>query len=249
MTKPRILFLGQKPIGEACLKALLENSLAPVSIVTNRDTERVWWKSSFIWETGQELNIPLLDNDRRRTDALLKIMHATAPDVLLSVQHQWILPAEILSGVPRAFNLHLAPLPSYKGYNCFNHAILNREENYGVTLHHIAPEVDAGPTAYEERFAIAPRETAKSLYEKSFAAGLRIFRALLSDLLDERPVPSIAQSGVEHFYSRESLESFREVANDAAPEEKDRRARAFYFPPFDGAFMREGGHKVFLSPS
>jgi methionyl-tRNA formyltransferase len=176
------------------------------------------------------------------------LIRQTQPNIIISVQHQWVLPAEIISSVSQAFNLHLAPLPAYKGYNCFNHAILNRESRYGVTLHHLIAEVDAGPIAYAQSFDVAAKETAKSLYEKSVASGLEIFGQLVRALITGEQIPSILPVGREGFYSRTSLDAFREVPADATAQERDIRTRAFHFPPFPGAYVLNGNSKSFLKP-
>jgi len=248
MAAPRILFLGQKPIGEQCFWKLCETQLPIAGVVTNADSARGWWKSSEIWSIAAQKDFARLDNSRRRHDELIELIRGSRPDVLVSVQHKWVLPAEILGLVPRAFNLHLAPLPTYKGYYPFNHVILRREATFGVVVHHIVPDIDAGPIAYEEKFAVDSDETAGSLYKKSADAGVRIFERLLTDLAAGREPPAVPQQGEGRFYERHEIEPFREVPSDAAPEEIALRARAFHFPPFPGAFMRAGGQKIFLVP-
>lgn len=53
------------------------------------------------------------------------------------------------------FNYHPHPLPEYKGYDAYAKAIAERIEKYGVTLHHMAQEVDAGKIIQVKRFPLA----------------------------------------------------------------------------------------------
>lgn len=41
-------------------------------------------------------------------------------------------------------NLHFAPLPKYRGSGTLEHAIINGDDRYGVTLHYIDGELDTG---------------------------------------------------------------------------------------------------------
>lgn len=41
-------------------------------------------------------------------------------------------------------NVHFAPLPKYRGSGTLEHAIINGEDRYGVTLHYIDGELDTG---------------------------------------------------------------------------------------------------------
>ena len=47
-------------------------------------------------------------------------------DLILSIQYNWVVATETIDLVKgRAFNLHNARLPDYKGYNSISHAIAN----------------------------------------------------------------------------------------------------------------------------
>lgn len=246
--QPRILFLGQKPIGEACFQKLMDSGLPVVGVATNADPALGWWNSAHIWELAGARNIPRLDNRRKSFSELAELIRDTKPDIAISVQHKWILPAEIIQLVPWAYNLHLARLPEYKGYYPFNHVILRRETAFGVVIHKLVVEIDAGPISYSETFTVDPAETAISLYRKAFDAGLRLFDRLLGDLARGYEPAATPQQGEGHFYTRDSIDPFREVPADASPEEIELRARAFHFPPFPGAYMRINGRKILLTP-
>lgn len=81
-------------------------------------------------------------------------------------------------------NLHLAPLPEYRGRFSATHAILNGSE-YGVTLHYVDEGIDTGPIIAERRFPILPAETALSLRARALVEGRRLFLATLPLLLSE----------------------------------------------------------------
>jgi len=105
----------------------------------------------------------------------------------------------------QAFNLHLAPLPHYRGWHSASHAILNKEVNFGSTMHRIVERVDAGPLILAKYFQIPPDVDVSYLYFLSEIAGIEIFAEFLS-LLRNNDFPEIVQRGKGKYYRRDELE-------------------------------------------
>ena len=248
--KLRVLYLGQKPIGRSCFDRLLakRNAIEIAGVVSNTTVEN-WWRDRSIADLCLQERIPLISNQQRDSSGVRAMIEDRRVDVILSVQHPWILPAELLEAVGgRAFNLHLAKLPEYKGWHACSHALLNGDASFTSTIHWMVPEVDSGAIAYEESFPIAPRDTARSLYTRAEAAGLRLFGQLLEELIEGRLPPQKPPAGAARFYNRTALDPLRGVDPNGEPGSLDVRARAFFFPPFEPAFIRWHDHKVYLLP-
>jgi methionyl-tRNA formyltransferase len=247
----RVIYLGQKPLGERCfdlLCAALAENLRLVGVVSN-STDQNWWGSCRVFDGARRRRLPLLDNATRNDQALEALIRAERADLLVSVQHPWILPAGVLEAVNRrALNLHLAPLPAYRGYHSCNHAILNGEKVFGVTMHWMSAKVDAGEVAYAVEFPVPPDVTACRLYAQSVEAGETVFRALLKDLRGHRLPPRRALAPGGRFYGRGLLAGLRRIRNPADPLEVDRKARAFFYPPFEAAYILAAGRKYYLTP-
>ena len=246
---PRILFLGQKPVGEAAWE-LLRSAGSPAldiaGVVSNADDQRVWWRSNRVFESRGD--VPFLDNVRRVEDELVELIRVQRIDTLLSVQHPWIIGKRVLDAVGgRAINVHNAPLPAYRGFNAVNHALLNGEASFACTAHWMVPEVDDGEIAFEYVFPIATDETALSLYAKAHHAALRLVSEVVERLADGRPLPRRESRGVSRFFARDSIAGLRTVAG-GSPAELGRTARAFYFPPFEPAHLAVDG-KTYLLPA
>lgn len=250
MSKLRVLYLGQKPIGRNCFDRLLarRDAIEIVGVVSNTGFGN-WWRNRSIADLCSVEGIPLIPNERRDASAIGAMIRDHCVDVLLSVQHPWILPAGLLEAVGgRAFNLHLAKLPEYKGWHACSHALLNGDAHFTSTIHWMVPEVDSGAIAYEESFPIAPSDTARSLYTRAEAAGLRLFDQLLDDLVGGRLPSRRLPTGVARFYDRTALDPLRGVDPGADPALLDLRARAFFFPPFEPAYIRWHDNKIYLLP-
>ena len=96
---------------------------------------------------------------------------------------QWLALARRL-----AVNFHDGPLPEYRGLHVTSWALMNQEQQHGVTWHVALPEVDAGAILEEERFAIASDETALTLNVKCYDAGAQAFARLAEALRRDRVV-------------------------------------------------------------
>lgn len=246
----KVLFLGQKPIGEACFFELLERSqeFEIVAVVSNPSSENVWWKSNNIFKEAQKRDIPFISNEKRNEELILKILEQQSVDLLMSVQQPWIISEKLLKKVGElAFNLHMAKLPEYKGWNSFSHAILNGEETYAVTLHWISETVDAGAIAFERSLSLSPNETAYSLYQKANQESLLLFQEFLDYWVSGKKIPK-RETSEGCYYKKNLLNEYREVKKIFDLEKLSRVARAFYFPPFEPAYFKVGEQKIHLIP-
>jgi UDP-4-amino-4-deoxy-L-arabinose formyltransferase/UDP-glucuronic acid dehydrogenase (UDP-4-keto-hexauronic acid decarboxylating) len=116
-------------------------------------------------------------------------------DLLLNVHSLRIIDEAVLEA-PRlgSYNLHPGPLPEYAGLNCPSWAVYHGEESYGVTLHRIAPEVDAGPIAYLRRFDVSTHDRALTVSATCATQGLMALEKFLHVLAgDPSAVPATQQ--------------------------------------------------------
>jgi methionyl-tRNA formyltransferase len=245
----RIAFLGQGPLGEACFSELLRSG-AKVVVAISNSNDTNWWKSNAIFRACAVENIEFIDNSSRNDAALVTAIKHHDVDMIISVQHSWIVSEEALGLVSgNAFNLHMAKLPEYKGHHPFIHALLNGETSHTVTLHRMTPKVDVGDIAYELTIPIAPADTANSLYERSVSIGKQLFERFVFDLNNQIEIPARPMTGTHRFYSRTSISGLDEITDVSDYAELDRKVRAFFFPPFPPAYFVKNGKKYYVTPA
>jgi methionyl-tRNA formyltransferase len=251
MRPHRVLFLGQKKIGERCFEFLasqVSDTLDIRAAVTNASND-VWWESRGVWELANQLKVKCLDNRRRNNKEIFDLIISEQINTVISVQHPWILAPDILQYVSyKAYNFHNAKLPDYKGHNCCNHAILNEESLYTVTLHQMAAEVDAGFLISEKSFHIQPDETAYSLYARANEHCFEMFREFVDQL--KKGQLSIGQPirGGGTFYPRNSLDNLRTIYDISDKVKVSKLARALYFPPFKPLIWKSEGRELYIKP-
>lgn len=87
------------------------------------------------------------------------------PDCVVVSSFHRILPDSLLSKC-RFVNVHYALLPKYRGRANVNWAILNREKATGITIHEIAPGLDAGNILFQAPAPIGEDDDVTTLYER-----------------------------------------------------------------------------------
>ena len=249
-----IAFFGSHPLGEACLERLHAHEEVSVAVVvTYPENEENWWDGS-VNELAHDLGYDVLPISEER-DALEYEF-----DYLRSVYYPNILGPELL-GHPdeAAINLHQAELPRYRGSNVFSHSILNAREDdhwrHGTTMHVMAEQVDAGDIIDRNFAEITETDTSRTLYEKVRERSIELFEEtlpkLVSGAVHDMRTPQSAYDGERYFYAKDSLDGAKEIPVDELVDGDELavydRIRALDFPPFEPAYTRLGGEKVYLT--
>ena len=146
------------------------------------------------WAAAQE--IPSLKFDTTLAD----VLRQQPFDYFFSIANLAIVPDEILM-LPRrgAINFHDGPLPRYAGLHATSWALINREQEHGITWHIMSHEVDKGQILKQQRFPIAENETAFTLNVKCYEAAIASFDDLIDRLAEDRVEPQ-PQNLVEQTY-------------------------------------------------
>lgn len=243
MATPRVILCASRMLGQEAWYSLREHQIPVVAVVSPIAQEDIvmWWKNNTIETQAKRLGIPWISNTTREEERIKYLWTEQGATLLLSVQHPWILSADLLAHIDgQAINVHNAPLPDYSGNNGVVHAILNGEQDYAVTIHWIEQGIDEGPVIHGRHFSIA-RRNARELYKNTVYWGRRTIDQLCEMLTDDVALPRIPQEGKRRFYRKMIDEGLREITDI---DDMERKARAFTFPPFEPAFFWLGGKKV-----
>lgn len=141
-------------------------------------------------------------------------------------------------------NFHPAPLPDMRGLGGYNIAILEDFAEWGVSAHFVDEGFDTGDLVRVERFPIdRGHETALSLDVRSQQRLLDLFREVVDLALAGRELPRTPQGG-GRYVTREEFERGRAIKPGDSPELAERRMRAYWYPPYDGATVEVGGRAL-----
>ncbi|MBA3437702.1 MAG: formyl transferase [Thermoleophilaceae bacterium] len=149
-------------------------------------------------------------------------------------------------GSAGCLNFHPSPLPDIRGLGGYNVAILEGLAAWGVSAHFVDSDFDTGDIVRVDRFPIDPAdETALSLDIVSQERLLALFGDVVDLAATGEPLPRIPQ-GEGRYVTREEFEGLRRVRPGDPPELTERRMRAFWYPPHDGATIEVAGRTLTL---
>ena len=95
-----------------------------------------------------------------------------SPDVVVVAAYGLFLPPEVLNVPPLGcLNIHPSLLPRYRGPSPVVTAILNGDDETGVTIMKLDQGMDSGPILTQERVSIVGEETAPELTQRLFDVG------------------------------------------------------------------------------
>lgn len=166
----RILFMGTPDFAVASLKALVEAGHEVCGVFTQPDKPKNrGHKMAFspVKEYALSVGLTVYQPLKMRDGEALKIVQELAPELTVVAAYGRILPEDILE-TPKygSINVHSSLLPKYRGAAPINWAILNGDKTTGVTIMHMAKELDAGDIIDVTETDIDPNETAEMLFER-----------------------------------------------------------------------------------
>lgn len=136
-------------------------------------------------------------------------------------------------------NLHPAPLPDYKSSAGYNIAILEERKEYGVSAHFIDFEkFDSGPIIKVLKFPISKSENMMSLYEKTQEKLFKLFKEVIILFQSGEKIKTYENKG-GLYLNREQLEDLKNIdLQKDSIELINKKIRAFFFPPYNGAKIK-----------
>lgn len=166
-------------------------------------------------------------------------------DYIISYLSRWVVPAEVLQAARlAAINFHPAP-PEYPGIGCLNFALYEESPQYGVTCHHMAPQVDTGGMIAVRRFPLLPSDTVASLLERTHQHLLVLFYEVISGIVLGQPLPESAERWTRRPFKRGELNELSRITPEMTADEIARRIRATTFGSWR-PFLEVGQHRFEL---
>ena len=165
----KIVFMGTPEFAVPSLNILLENGYDIPAVVTVPDKKKGrGLKESYseVKAFALEKGLEVLQPEKLKDEVFVKQLTEIQPDLIVVVAFR-ILPREVYT-IPKlgSFNLHASLLPKYRGAAPINWAIINGEEEGGVTTFFLQDKVDTGNIILQKKVRIDEDETAGTLHDK-----------------------------------------------------------------------------------
>ncbi|MFI6708996.1 methionyl-tRNA formyltransferase [Nonomuraea sp. NPDC050478] len=240
----RVAMFGYQTWGHRTLQALLGSGHDVALVVTHPKSEHAYEK---IWDDSvaglaAEHGVPVLLR-ARPDDELVTALKEAEPDIIVANNWRTWIPPEIFR-LPRhgTLNVHDSLLPAYAGFSPLIWALINGEEEVGVTAHLMDEELDAGDILLQRAVPVGPSDTATDLFHRTVALIEPIVRDALTLIDTGRAVPVPQDRSRASFFHKRSPEDSR-IDWTWPAEDIERLVRA-QSDPYPNAFTFYRGERV-----
>lgn len=233
--------MGGKEVGYSCFLFLIQNqkkfNVQIEALFTNQS--KLNSDQTNLALLAEQNNIPVYHN----VGDLLKL---DAVDFILSIQYHLILTQPMIERAQKlAVNLHMAPVPEYRGCNQFSFAIIDGAKEFGTTLHRLEPNIDGGDIISEKRFPIPENCFSNELHKITVRSSISLFKEEIERILEGNytltPQSHFQSTRKSGFHLRKEIDSIKIIEDDWSNEKKARFFRATWFPPFAPPILKKDG--------
>lgn len=174
----RILFMGTPDFAVPSIQALVEAGHEVCGAFTQPDKPKnrgMKLQPTPVKEFCLAHDIPVFQPTKLRDGTALAQIQELAPELIVVAAYGRILPDDILNYPAKGcINVHSSLLPKYRGAAPINWAILNGDQESGVTIMHMATELDAGDIIAQVSTPIDPNETVECLHDRLAELGAQL---------------------------------------------------------------------------
>lgn len=191
MTNIKFAFFGTPEVASQTLDILLANNLLPSLVITSPDKRagrdlKLTPSPVSIW--AKDHNIKCLKPEKLDDiflDELFRLTDQEKIDIYLVVAYGKILPETLIKYPPKkTINVHYSLLPKYRGASPLESAILNGENQTGVTIQEIEYKLDSGPILATQKIPIDIMTTKAKLKEELIEGGANLLIRTLNQIKD-----------------------------------------------------------------
>lgn len=183
----RIVFMGSPEFAIPILKSLASH-FHVVGVVTQPDRPAGRGKVLTpppVKMLAQDLNIPYIQPQRLKDPEAMQQLQEWRPEVIVVAAFGQILRQAVLSLPPfGCINVHASLLPRWRGASPVQSAILNGDEETGITIMLMDAGVDTGPILSQRSIPILPEDTGGSLSQRLAHLGADLLLETLPKYLE-----------------------------------------------------------------
>ena len=198
MTKEslRIIFMGTPEFAVESLKAIVEVGYNVVGVITMPDKavgRGYKLQPSAVKQYALSKGLNVLQPASLKDPLFLEELKALRADLQIVVAFR-MLPEVVWNMPPLGtFNLHASLLPQYRGAAPINWALINGEQETGVTTFFLSHEIDTGHIIFREKTSILEEDNAGSLHDRLMAMGAKLVTRTV-DAIVEGNISTLSQS-------------------------------------------------------
>ena len=192
----RIVYMGTPDFAVAALDRLVTEGYQVVGVVTMPDKaigrHHDVLQASPVKQYAVEHGLPVLQPEKLKAPEFLEALASLNADLQIVVAFR-MLPQAVW-GMPRlgTFNLHAALLPQYRGAAPINWAIINGDEETGLTTFFLDEDIDTGQIILQQRMPIGLEDCLEDIHDRMMVEGAELVTRTV-DLILSGEAKSIPQ--------------------------------------------------------
>jgi methionyl-tRNA formyltransferase len=190
--KIKTIFIGTPDFGIPTLLSLQNDELFDIVAVFTQPDKKIG-RQQLLTETpikkvALSYGLPVYQPEKIKNFA--EDIKKLAPELIVVIAYAQIIPATILA-IPQygCINVHGSLLPKYRGAGCVQAAILNGDQQSGITIMKMDAGLDTGPIISQEVIDLEKTETSDSLFRKLSGLSGKIVVPTLKQYLDQKLTP------------------------------------------------------------
>jgi methionyl-tRNA formyltransferase len=186
-TDLRIVFMGTPEFAVASLQALVEAGCNIVGVITAPDKlagRGMTLTESAVKNYAAKTRLHILQPQKLKSPDFLAELKSLNADLQIVVAFR-MLP-EAVWNMPSlgTINLHGSLLPQYRGAAPINWAVINGEQETGVTTFKLKHEIDTGDILVQEKILISENDTAGQLHDLMKEIGANLLVTTVKGIAD-----------------------------------------------------------------
>jgi methionyl-tRNA formyltransferase len=199
VTDLKIVFFGTPDFAVASLRALVEDGLNVVAVVTAPDKPSgrgLQLHATPVKEYALSKNIQVLQPPKLKNPDFIAELAALQADLHIVVAFR-MLPEAVWNMPPMGtVNVHGSLLPQYRGAAPINWAIIDGATETGVTTFKLKHEIDTGDILLYTKVPIGPEDNAGTIHDALMEAGANLLVQTVKGLADGN-IREVPQSSIE----------------------------------------------------
>jgi methionyl-tRNA formyltransferase len=166
----KILFMGTPDFSVPILKSIHKSKYNLIAVYTQPPKKKFRGQNiipSPVHQYAKEIQVPVRCPNNLDNEEEYNFIKDLKPDIVIVVAYGKILSSRILSLTKiRFINIHASILPRWRGAAPIQRAIMNMDQETGVSIMKIIPELDAGPVMKIAKIKITRDSNFENLSKK-----------------------------------------------------------------------------------
>lgn len=201
----KVVFMGTPDFAVGALQSIIKAGHEVTCVVTQPDKPKGRGKEvqiSPVKACALEHNIPVFQPVKIKTEESVAKLSEYEADIFVVAAFGQILSKEILD-MPKygCVNIHASLLPKYRGAAPIQWAVIDGEEETGVTIMQMNEGLDTGDILMQEVVKLDAKETGESLFDKLAVCGADLIVKALT-CIEEGSLTPVKQDDTKSSYAK-----------------------------------------------